>query len=612
MTVILLGVLLIPVVAGYGEVTLNVDAGATIGPWNRFYEHSIGTSHANTWRTSVYGRSIERACQIGREQAGFRWVRGHGSLNDHLEVYHEDAQGNPYYDWTKFDEVFDAMYRAGVRPICEFSFMPTPLASGPESIFWYAGLPGNTTPPYDHNKWRDMIRELVLHVEQRYGVEEVRNNWFFELWNEADLGWLKGGLDPYIRLYDYTSAGVEDADPLVMLGGPATSSWGSWGEWIEVLIDHCNFEVNEATGQVGSKLDFITYHMYPWDTPRLGFPEGPAGMLGFHNHVMQKIDGRGFTGPVIVTEWATGHRDPESSGTFMLKTTHLLMDNTEHRAPDGMCWWTISDIFEEWDARPYTAFSDDFGLMLRGDPNIPDSYDVPKSIFNVYRLCHMMTDERLPLSGGATGDGIAGLATVAADDSSVEILVYKHITGGGADPNQGELTHVTVNNLPFRTDREVLVEHFAVDVNHSNCYRTWQNQGSPVAPNATQWAQLKQDSELDYFDAPANVLLPGRTFSKSFDVKNYGTYLIRLYQDPVPAPSDLAATPMPGPVIELTWTDNASGDEQEDGFIIQRKRNSPGQDWQQIELLPADSTSYSDTTPYGILEYVYRVGAFVN
>lgn len=39
-------------------------------------------------------------------------------------VYHEDANGNPVYDWTTLDQVFDAYIEAGMRPLVELGFTP--------------------------------------------------------------------------------------------------------------------------------------------------------------------------------------------------------------------------------------------------------------------------------------------------------------------------------------------------------------------------------------------------------------------------------------------------------------------------------------------------------
>ncbi len=79
----------------------------------------------------------------------------------------------------------------------------------------------------------------------------------------------------------------------------------------------------------------------------------------------------------------------------------------------------------------------------------------------------------------------------------------------------------------------------------------------------------------------------------------------------LPPPTDLVAT-VAGSQIELSWTDNSSGDVQEDAFHIQRKPYL-GQDdpWQDIGSVGPDITSFSDTgLLYGMVMYWYRVGAF--
>ena len=48
----------------------------------------------------------------------------------------------------------------------ELGFMPSALASGNKTIFWWKG---NVTPPKDYKKWDDLIKALVQHWTQRYG-----------------------------------------------------------------------------------------------------------------------------------------------------------------------------------------------------------------------------------------------------------------------------------------------------------------------------------------------------------------------------------------------------------------------------------------------------------
>ena len=66
---------------------------------------------------------------------------------------------------------------------------------------------------------------FLTHLESRYGAAEVRNNWFFELWNEP--GWMYGGgggQSGYLTLYDSTEVAFAATDPQVRLGGPAAGA----------------------------------------------------------------------------------------------------------------------------------------------------------------------------------------------------------------------------------------------------------------------------------------------------------------------------------------------------------------------------------------------------
>ena len=58
-----------------------------------------------------------------------------GSTN----AYTEDAAGNPVYDWTIVDRIFDAYLKAGVKPYVQIGFMPQALSRTPD--------------PYQH-EWR--------------------------------------------------------------------------------------------------------------------------------------------------------------------------------------------------------------------------------------------------------------------------------------------------------------------------------------------------------------------------------------------------------------------------------------------------------------------------
>jgi len=73
---------------------------------------------------------------------------------------------------------------------------------------------------------------------------------------------------------------------------------------------------------------------------------------------------------------------------------------------------------------------------------------------------------------------------------------------------------------------------------------------------------------------------------------------------PIAAPTNLAATVVAGPAVNLTWTDNATN---ETAYVVQRALD--GVTFSALATLGADSTSYSDAAVTGGNTYTYRVYA---
>ena len=79
------------------------------------------------------------------------------------------------------------------------------------------------TPPKDLRQWARLVRVLVQHWVDRYGLEAM-NEWLFEVWNEPNLtAFWTGTRDDYLRLYDATARANKRVAPSLRVGGPATA-----------------------------------------------------------------------------------------------------------------------------------------------------------------------------------------------------------------------------------------------------------------------------------------------------------------------------------------------------------------------------------------------------
>ena len=119
----------------------------------------------------------------------YKW----GSTN----VYREREDGTPVYDYAVVDKIMDTMLACGVKPFFEIGFMPLDLVSskyrdGEDWWGFYNQYQREywSTPPKDYRKWYDLIMNLVNHLLDRYGLEEVKS-WYFEMWNEPDIFYWK-------------------------------------------------------------------------------------------------------------------------------------------------------------------------------------------------------------------------------------------------------------------------------------------------------------------------------------------------------------------------------------------------------------------------------------
>ncbi len=111
--------------------------------------------------------------------------------------------GEPVHDFSNVDRVYDHILDIGLRPVVEISFMPHDLASDPTTtVFEYGAI---VSPPKDWDRWADLVTAFTQHLVDRYGLEEVRDRWSFEVWNEANLEvFWSGTKEEYWKLYDVT------------------------------------------------------------------------------------------------------------------------------------------------------------------------------------------------------------------------------------------------------------------------------------------------------------------------------------------------------------------------------------------------------------------------
>ena len=273
------------------------------------------------------------------------------------------------YSWTLIDKILDSYVALGLIPFVELGFTPEALTTAPADTPYADPRHGGWRyPPQDYGRWLELVRNLASHCRERYGLAEV-SKWYWELWNEPDIFYWTGTVAEYCRLYDYTVAGLHAALPQARVGGPATTSSVSRAEssaFLRAFLQHVTRGTNHLTGQVGTRIDFVSYHAkggsFARDpqaskaTPTLSglldnvdaglsvigaFPE-----LGAIEVILSECDPDGWAAGTVHDNPDLAYRNTEYYASYVASTVTGLIDRTAtHRRTD------------RWDA--------DLGLSLR-------------------------------------------------------------------------------------------------------------------------------------------------------------------------------------------------------------------------------------------------------
>ncbi len=218
-----------------------------------------------------------------------------------------------------------------MKPLMQIGFMPEALSVKPQPYKhdWQPGVPYNRIytgwahPPKDYDKWRELVYQWVKHSVEKYGRAEVES-WWWEVWNEPDIGYWQGTPEEYMKLYDYAADGLKRALPTARIGGPHVT--GPLGErtqkFLRDFIEHCLRGTNYATGKVGSPLDYIGFHAK--GAPRvMKEADPPYVRMGVSNQLRAIANGFAIVAsypelkntPIVI-----GESDPEGCAACPVKT----------------------------------------------------------------------------------------------------------------------------------------------------------------------------------------------------------------------------------------------------------------------------------------------------
>lgn len=536
-------------------VTISVDANRVVGDFRPVWRF-FGADEPNYAYMRDGKKLLSELGELSRDQVYFR---AHNLLSTgdgtpalkwgSTNAYTEDAEGNPVYDWTIVDRIFDTYRERGVRPYVQIGFMPQALSVKPEP-YQHVWTPkakydeiytGWAYPPKDYTKWAELVYQWALHCVERYGRAEVET-WYWQVWNEPNIGYWRGTPEEFHQLNDFAIDAVRRVLPTAHVGGPDTAGGG--GKFLSDFLEHCLRGTNYATGEIGTPLDFLSFHAKGAPTFRDATDDHPAHVrMGVANQLrdIDKAFGliAGFpelkTRPIVI-----GESDPDGcaacqgpqlgyrNGTMYSSYTaasfarKILLGDKHGVNFEGALTWAF-----EFEDQPLFA---GFRVLASGGIDLP--------VMNVFRMLRQMgtgkrvavtSSSEIPLDtilkDGVRGDepDVAALATV--DNGKIACLVWYYHDDDL--PGSDAAVELTIHGIAPASQNTRSVKHWRIDQEHSNAFTKWQRMGSPATPTPEQLTILEKAGHLTSLtDAPATIETENGNATLRFVLPRQGVSLI--------------------------------------------------------------------------------------
>ncbi len=341
----------------------------------------------HTWKTMIgvgrckellYGEVQEMLRQLQKD-IGFRYIRFHGIFSDDMLLCRTGKDGAYQFSFTQIDKALDFLLSVGLKPVIQFSFMPSAMAS--ESGRQIFASPFTISPPRKMSDWNSLIRLFLSHIRERYGADEIRS-WLYSPWNEPDTSPEMFGFDrpeQFYELYENSYATLKSFDPTLVIGSPSlfplTPASRVW------MSDFLRF-----TRERGCVPQCINVHYYS-DNFHTTPPEESSFTTPSAHNADPKHFGKFLTLvrellaeqaledlPLMVSEWnlTVSHRNLINDTCF--KAAYLTKNFLEnYDRAEAFSYWSLTDFIEEYQT-PEELFHGGMGLFTANGIKKPPYY----------------------------------------------------------------------------------------------------------------------------------------------------------------------------------------------------------------------------------------------
>lgn len=374
---------------------------------------------------------------------------------------------------------------------------------------------------------------------ERYGKKEVES-WWWEVWNEPNIGYWQGTREEYFKLYDFAADAVKRACPNARIGAPTTTSPRdeNANNFLRAFLQHCADSTNYATGQKGSPLDYISFHSK-------GSPKFIEGYVRMNMAVQLTDIYKGFQTvaaspkfknlPIII-----GECDPKVAqpAQLILTPQNAYRNGTMYSSYTAASYARIYDIAKEVGVNIEGAVTWSFEFenqsWFAGFRDLATN-GVDKPVLNVFCMFGKMKGKELLVENDnafssehlrTTGvhDSVADVSAMATtSEKSAYILLWNYYDNDTLAPDA--TVKLQFNNIP---GRKVIVNEYRIDEEHSNSYTAWKKIGSPQQVSKEQYSILEKSGKLQLYQKPHYASIRNGVFNTNIHLPGHAVSLLKV------------------------------------------------------------------------------------
>lgn len=447
---------------------------------------------------------IQEILRKVQKDIGYEYIYFHGLLSDEMHFCFLHNQ-EYVYSYVLIDKVLDFLMQIHLKPVIEFSFLPSVLAKHPEHALGLGRY--ITSEPTNISAWKRMIDALTRHLIARYGISEVRT-WLFTVWNEPNtpvslFGWHDYNL--FFEFYRQTYVTVKEIDQSLLFGSPSLFETAFIeNPWDDQFFDYCT--------DYKCIPDFINLHYYDNEIPlnpsirsnhidwyqnkitTVPLSSDPNSFSMFLSSFKRKLDAHQFYScPIYLTAWnmTISQRDPINDTCYKsCYMTKNLLKNYDRL--ESFSYYSLSDFTENFPL-PNSLFHGGQGLFTYNA--------VPKAFYHTLRFFNDLCDTMIFSGNGCfitknehkitmllyNYEHISPIMTAAYTESFLSNSRYETFL-----PTKNVHAHVKFTDLPYGS---CIIRESYVNQDYGSSFHTWKEIGANPNPEIDDLKILRTKSE---------------------------------------------------------------------------------------------------------------------